>query len=74
MEAQLIQQGIYRHFKGKLYFVTGTATHSETGEYLVVYRPLYGDYRLTVRPLAMFNEDVEHEGQSVPRFRLEKAL
>ena len=70
----MIERGIYKHFKGGLYMVEGVARHSETDEALVVYRPLYGDYRLTVRPLRMFQEDVEHEGQSVPRFNLEKEI
>lgn len=64
-----MQPGRYRHFKGKEYEVLGVATHSETGEKLVVYRTLYGDFGLWVRPLAMFQEMVEHEGVSRPRFR-----
>jgi len=46
------------------------ARHSETGEQLVVYTPLYGDGGLWVRPLSMFQETVQHEGQEVPRFKL----
>ena len=60
--------GKYRHYKGSDYEVLGTATHSETGEKLVVYRPLYGDRGLWVRPLAMFTEHVEVEGREIPRF------
>ena len=60
--------GRYRHFKGGEYEVVGVARHSETHEYLVVYRPLYGDGGLWVRPLAMFAETVTHEGKDVPRF------
>jgi hypothetical protein len=60
--------GRYRHFKGGEYEVVGVARHSETREPLVVYRPLYGDGGLWVRPLAMFTETVTHEGQTVPRF------
>ncbi|MFP1681501.1 DUF1653 domain-containing protein [Alloalcanivorax sp. C16-1] len=60
--------GRYRHFKGNEYQVLGTATHSETGEALVVYRPLYGDGDLWVRPLAMFQETVLRDGQERPRF------
>lgn len=60
--------GRYRHFKGHEYEVIGTACHSETEEWMVVYRPLYGDRALWVRPLAMFTEEVEHEGVRQPRF------
>lgn len=60
--------GRYRHFKGNEYEVIGVARHSETHEPLVVYRPLYGDGGLWVRPLAMFTETVTHEGNEVPRF------
>lgn len=64
--------GIYRHYKGALYEVTGTAHHSESEEPLVVYRALYGDYGLWVRPLAMFMESVSVDGREQPRFALEK--
>jgi len=60
--------GRYRHYKGKEYEVLGTATHSETLEPLVVYRPLYGEGRLWVRPLAMFTESVCMDGVERPRF------
>lgn len=63
-----MKTGRYRHFKGKEYEVVGTATHSETGEKLVVYRALYGGFDLWVRPLPMFLEMVEHDGKQVPRF------
>ena len=63
-----IKPGIYRHYKGKLYEVSGIARHSETEEALVVYRALYGDYGLWVRPAAMWNETVTHEGVLQPRF------
>ena len=62
--------GKYQHFKGGLYQVYGTATHSETAEILVVYRPLYGEGALWLRPLAMFTEKVEHEGSVKSRFSL----
>lgn len=65
-----IHPGRYRHFKGNEYEVIGVARHSETQELLVVYRPLYGDGGLWVRPLAMFTETVTHEGKQVPRFAL----
>lgn len=60
--------GRYRHYKGKEYEVIGTARHSETEEWMVVYRCLYGDFSLWVRPLAMFNETVDVAGEQVPRF------
>jgi hypothetical protein len=60
--------GRYRHYKGKDYLVLGVARHSETEEELVVYRPDYGDRGLWVRPLTMFVETVEKDGQQVPRF------
>lgn len=63
-----IKPGRYRHFKGKDYQVLGTATHSETGEPVVVYRALYGAGGLWVRPAAMWTEHVEQEGYSGPRF------
>jgi hypothetical protein len=60
--------GIYRHYKGNDYQVIGLAKHSEDESDLVVYRPLYGEGALWVRPLAMFVERVEIDGQSMPRF------
>lgn len=63
-----IKPGRYRHFKGKEYEVLGTASHSETLEPMVVYRALYGEGGLWVRPAAMWNERVEREGYSGPRF------
>lgn len=60
--------GRYRHFKGGEYEVLGVARHSETDERLVVYRPLYGDGGLWVRPVAMFLETVTIDGQPRPRF------
>jgi hypothetical protein len=69
-----LPSGVYRHFKGKDYLVIGVAIHSESGEELVVYRPLYGDFQLTVRPKAMFVEPVERDGYSGPRFNLLKQI
>ena len=63
--------GRYRHYKGGAYEVLGVATHSETEERLVVYRPLYGEGALWVRPLAMFVEWVEVDGERKPRFASE---
>jgi hypothetical protein len=64
----MIRTGRYRHYKGNDYQVIGIARHSETEEELVVYRKLYGDGSLWVRPLAMFIEDVTVDGQQVQRF------
>lgn len=64
----MIAPGRYRHYKGKEYEVIGIATHSETHEQRVVYRPLYGEGAIWVRPLAMFEEQVEVEGRTVARF------
>ncbi|WP_051304685.1 DUF1653 domain-containing protein [Chitinilyticum litopenaei] len=60
--------GRYRHYKGKEYEVIDLARHSETLEWLVVYRPLYGEGALWVRPYAMFIETVQINGVDVPRF------
>lgn len=64
-----LQIGEYEHYKGKRYRVIGVAKHSETLEELVVYKALYGDGELWVRPLAMFLEKIEVDGKMVPRFR-----
>ena len=64
-----IPLGRYRHYKGKNYEVIGIARHSETLEELVIYRALYGDYGLWVRPKVMFMEAVQVEDKSVPRFQ-----
>lgn len=63
-----VKPGRYRHYKGNDYQVEGVARHSEDESELVVYRPLYGDRGLWVRPLAMFTENVEVDGKRVPRF------
>ena len=63
-----IKPGRYRHFKGKEYEVLGVASHSETLEPMVVYRALYGEGGLWVRPAAMWEEQVDREGYSGPRF------
>lgn len=69
-----LSRGIYQHYKGQLYEVFHVAKHSETEETLVVYKCLYGDYSMWVRPLAMFMEQVDSEGQLIPRFRLVQSL
>lgn len=63
-----IQPGRYRHFKGNEYEVIGMAKHSETLESMVVYRPLYREGGLWVRPAAMWNETVERDGKTYRRF------
>lgn len=65
---ETLKTGRYKHYKGKEYQVLGTVRHSETLETLVLYRQLYGDMDLWVRPLAMFTETVELQGRQVPRF------
>jgi len=65
----MLKPGRYRHYKGKDYEVIDVARHSETEEYMVIYRTLYGNFDLWVRPLDMFIEEVEFEGKQVPRFR-----
>lgn len=63
-----IARGRYRHYKGQFYEVIDVARHSETEEEFVVYRTLYGDFSLWIRPLAMFTETVEINGVTLPRF------
>lgn len=63
-----VKKGVYQHFKGARYEVLDVARHSENGEAFVVYRALYGDRGLWVRPLAMFTEVIERDGQRVARF------
>jgi cyclomaltodextrinase / maltogenic alpha-amylase / neopullulanase len=68
MENNMLKLGKYRHYKGNEYEVIGVAKHSETLEDLVVYRALYGNCGLWVRPLKMFTEEVEIDGKKIPRF------
>ena len=63
-----LKKGIYRHFKGNLYEVLETARHSETEAWFVVYRALYGERGVWIRPLGNFCETVECNGVSLPRF------
>ena len=64
----MIKPGKYRHFKGNEYEVIGTAKHSETMEEMVVYRALYGEFGLWVRPASMWEETVERDGKTNQRF------
>lgn len=64
----MIEKGIYRHFKGNMYEVLAVAKHSETLEEMVVYKALYGEGGIWVRPIAMWNEEVLHNGEKVKRF------
>lgn len=65
-----LKPGKYRHLKGKEYELIGIATHSETMDPMVVYRALYGERGLWVRPAAMWTEQVERDGYCGPRFQL----
>ncbi len=69
-----VTPGIYRHYKGKDYEVIGVAIHSETEVPFVVYRALYGNYTLCIRPKEMFIETVEKGDYIGPRFRLIKVF
>lgn len=71
---KIVKPGIYRHYKGQLYEVIGTARHSETEEEMVVYRALYGEYGLWVRPVSMFVESVVFHDETIPRFLCLKAF
>ena len=64
----MIKPGRYLHFKGKEYEVIGVAKHSETEEEMVVYRQLYGEHGLWVRPASMCEETVERDGKTYQRF------
>lgn len=70
MTDRAIVPGRYRHYKGGEYEVLFEARHSETGELMVVYRALYGERGLWVRPRAMFAETVSIDGAQAPRFAL----
>jgi hypothetical protein len=63
-----LARGLYRHYKGGRYEVLGLVRHSETLAVLVLYRALYGEQGLWVRPRAMFDEMVDVDGRQVPRF------
>lgn len=67
---KLKTNAVYRHFKGNDYLLLHIARHSETMEEMVVYQALYGERGIWVRPLNMWTEKVEYQGQIVERFRL----
>ena len=69
-----LKKGIYRHYKGSLYEVLHTAQYSETEEWMVVYRALYGDKGVWVRPYAMFTEKIKLDGRTVKRFIFVESL
>ena len=64
-----MRTGIYEHYKGNRYEVIDTVHHSETEELMVLYRALYSDEGLWVRPFTMFFEEVIIDGKSMPRFK-----
>ena len=69
IEVPFIKKGRYQHFKGNLYELVDVALHSETQEPHVVYRALYGDNGLWIRPLEMFDETIERDGKTIKRFQ-----
>ncbi len=69
-----MKKGIYKHYKGNLYELLYIANHSETLEKMVVYKALYGEGEVWVRPLAMWDELVEVDGKKVPRFEMQESL
>jgi len=72
-EISIVSGGTYQHYKGNYYQVIDIARHSETLEKLVVYRGLYGNHELWVRPASMFCESVLFNGNTVPRFHLKQS-
>jgi len=64
-----LEKGLYRHYKGKLYEVVNTAQHSETEEWMVVYKALYGEQGMWVRPYEMFLETIKVNGKEQKRFK-----
>lgn len=70
---RLPEKGIYRHFKGNRYELVDFVKHSETTEIMVLYRALYGEGELWVRPLEMWDEEIVRDGKKFKRFTLEEA-
>ena len=73
MDRELKIHGVYKHFKGDSYIIEDVATHSETREKYVVYRALYGDNELYIRPYNMFMSEVDHNKypEVKPKYRFE---
>jgi hypothetical protein len=65
---------VYRHYKGNEYRVLMLATHTETGEELVIYQALYGENKVWARPTSMFTNDVTVNGETLPRFSVVEAI
>ena len=65
-----MKKGIYKHYKGNMYELLHIANHSETLEKMVVYKALYGEGEIWVRPASMWEEEVVVDGKSVKRFEL----
>jgi len=68
-----LKKGIYKHFKGNLYEVLVIARHSESLEEYVVYKALYGDQGIWIRPLSMFKESISRDGKTIQRFEFVEA-
>ncbi len=69
MEDDLIKPGLYEYYKGMKYEVIGVCRHSESLEVLILYKALYGDYRMWVRPVDIFNKTENINGKEVERFK-----
>ena len=69
LQIQPPPKGRYRHFKGQEYQLVDVARHSETEEWMVIYKPLYGEEALWIRPLTLFLDWVERDGKYQPRFQ-----
>lgn len=66
----MMKKGIYKHYKGNMYELLHIAKHSETLEKMVVYKALYGEGEIWVRPASMWDEEIEKDGKKVKRFEL----
>ncbi|MBV1910740.1 MAG: DUF1653 domain-containing protein [Kangiellaceae bacterium] len=69
MNQKQLKKGTYQHYKGGEYQVIDTVIHSETEELMVLYRPMYGEQKLWVRPFSMFFEQIDFAGKKVERFK-----